>query len=210
MLTKTIQLKNSVGTVLNSFTTASLPIDSSVITLNFPLTPGTGYRLTQSSASAPSLKRNTTGVTYPYTSAGYVSITNGYTGTTTSSSAYYYYYDWKITTPTVSCTSNPRVPVVATVLTFTGISSLSENNGVAIYPNPASATVNVEFGYTMNSVTVIEINDVTGRLVKTESFENPVQGQIASFNVADLNAGSYMITIKNDTQKLVQKLVLTK
>ena len=206
---KTIQLKNSAGTVLNSFTTAVLPVDSSVITLNFPLTPGTGYRLTQSSGTAPALKRNNSGVTYPYTTPGFVSITNGYTGSTTSSTAYYYYYDWKITTPTVSCTS-PRVPVVATILTFTGISSLSENNGVAIYPNPASATVNVEFGYTMNSVTVIEINDVTGRLVKTESFENPVQGQIASFNVADLNAGSYMITIKNDTQKLVQKLVLTK
>lgn len=206
---KTIQLKNSAGTVLNSFTTAVLPVDSSVITLNFPLTPGTGYRLTQSSGTAPALKRNNSGVTYPYTTSGFVSITNGYTGSTTSSAAYYYYYDWKITTPTVSCTS-PRVPVVATILTFTGISSLSENNGVAIYPNPASATVNVEFGYTMNSVTVIEINDVTGRLVKTESFENPVQGQIVSLNVSELNAGSYMITIKNNAQKLVQKLVLTK
>ena len=206
---KTIQLKNSVGTVLNSFTTASLPIDSSVITLNFPLTPGTGYRLTQSSATTPTLKRNNSGVTYPYTTPGFVSITNGYTGTTTSSAAYYFYYDWKITTPTSSCTSE-RVPVVATILTFTGISSLSENNGVAIYPNPASATVNVEFGYTMNSVTVIEINDVTGRLVKTESFENPVKGQIVSLNVSELNAGSYMITIKNNAQKLVQKLVLTK
>jgi hypothetical protein len=29
-------------------------------------------------------------------------------------------------------------------------------------------------------------------------------------DVADMNAGSYFITIKNDTQKLVQKLVLTK
>ena len=186
-----------------------MPIDSSVITLNFPLTPGTGYRLTQSSATTPTLKRNNSGVTYPYTTPGFVSITNGYTGTTTSSAAYYFYYDWKITTPTSSCTSE-RVPVVATILTFTGISSLSENNGVAIYPNPASATVNVEFGYTMNSVTVIEINDVTGRLVKTESFENPVKGQIVSLNVSELNAGSYMITIKNNAQKLVQKLVLTK
>lgn len=206
--TRTIQLLNSVGTVINTMTTASLPIDSSVVTLNFPLTVGTGYRLKIS--GTPNLKRNTTGVTYPYTSAGLVSITNGYTGTTTSSTAYYFFYDWKILSSTTICTSSPRVPVTATVTGPTGITSISENNGVAIYPNPASSEVNVEFGFNMNSLTVIEITDVTGRLVKTESFGNPSQGQIAKLNVSELNAGSYFITIKNDTQNLVQKLVLTK
>lgn len=205
---RTIQLRDNTGTVINSFTTASLPIDSSVITLNFPLTPGFGYRLTQ--ASTPSLRRNNSGVSYPYTTAGFVTVTNGWTGTTTSTSAYYYYYDWKITTPTVNCTSTPRVPVTATVTVSTGINAATSNNGVSIYPNPASTTVNVEFGFNMNSLTVVEITDVTGRLVKTHSISNPVQGQIVNVDVADLNAGSYFITIKNDTQKLVQKLVLAK
>lgn len=205
---RTIQLRNNVGTIINTFTTGTLPADSSIVTLNFPLTPGVGYRLTQ--PSSPSLKRNTTGVSYPYTTAGLVTVTNGWTGTTTSSSAYYYYYDWKIETPTVNCTSSPRVPVTATVTTATGISAGAENTGVAIYPNPASTFVNVEFGYNMNSLTVVEITDVTGRLVKTHTIDNPAQGQIVNLGVADLNAGSYMITIKNDTQKLVQKLVLSK
>jgi len=205
---RSIQLRNNVGTVLNTFTTASLPADSSVITLNFPLTPGVGYRLTQ--PTTPSLKRNSGGaITYPYTTAGLVSVTHGWTGTTTSSSAYYYYYDWKIQTATTNCVS-ARVPVTATVSTATGITAASENNGVLIYPNPASTYVNVEFGYNMNSLTVVEITDVTGRLVKTHSISNPVQGQIVNVDVADLNAGSYFITIKNDTQKLVQKLVLAK
>ncbi|MBL0330319.1 MAG: VCBS repeat-containing protein [Bacteroidetes bacterium] len=204
---RTIQLRDNTGTILNTMTTGSLPIDSSVVTLNFPLTPGVAYRLTQ--PSTPSLKRNTVGVTYPYTTAGLVNITNGWTGSATSSSAYYYYYDWKIQTPNLDCTS-PRVPVTATVTTLTGINALSANNGVAIYPNPASTFVNVEFGYNMNSLTVVEVTDVTGRLVKTHSISNPSQGQIVSVDVADLNAGSYFITIKNDTQKLVQKLVLTK
>ncbi len=205
---RTIQLRNNVGTILNTFTTASLPIDSSVVTLNFPLTPGVGYRLTQ--ATTPSLRRNTAGVSYPYTTAGLVTITNGWTGSATSSSAYYYYYDWKIQTPNTNCISSPRVPVTATVTTATGITAGAENTGVAIYPNPASTFVNVEFGYNMNSLTVVEITDVAGRLVKTHSIDNPVQGQVVNVNVADLNAGSYIITIKNDTQKLVQKLVLTK
>ncbi|HEY0031250.1 MAG TPA: FG-GAP-like repeat-containing protein [Bacteroidia bacterium] len=205
---RTIQLKDNTGTVINSMTTASLPIDSSVITLNFPLTPGTGYRLTQ--PTNPGLKRNSPGASYPYTAAGILSVTNGWTGTTTSSTAYYYYYDWKIATPATDCISSPRVPVTATVTTATGITSLSENNGVMIYPNPASTEVNVAFGYNMNSTTVVEMTDVTGRLVKTQSFENPVQGQTVKIDVSEMKAGSYFITIKNDTQKLVQKLVLTK
>lgn len=204
---RTIQLRDNTGAILNTMTTASLPVDSSVITLNFPLTPGTGYRLTQ--PSTPSLKRNNSSVSYPYTTAGLVSVTNGWTGTTTSSAAYYYYYDWKIVTPDVDCVS-PRVPVTATVTTATGITSLSGNNGVLIYPNPANSEVNVEFGYNMNSFTTIEIADITGRLVRTDSYENPVQGQTVKMDVSDMNAGAYFITIKNDTQKLVQKLTLTK
>ena len=206
--TRTIQLRDNTGTVINSFTTASLPIDSSVITVNFPLTPGFGYRLTQ--ATSPSLRRNNSGVTYPYTTAGFVTVTNGWTGTTTSTSAYYYYYDWKITTPASTCISSPRVPVTATVTVSTGISAAAANNGVSIYPNPASTTVNIEFGFNMNSITVVEITDVTGRLVSTQSIDSPVQGQTMSIDVANLNSGSYFITVKNDTQNLVQKLVLAK
>ncbi|MCX6296242.1 MAG: ASPIC/UnbV domain-containing protein, partial [Bacteroidetes bacterium] len=138
--TKTIQLKNSAGTVLNSYTTGILPVDSSVITLNFPLIPGTGYRLTQSSATTTQLKRNNTGATYPYSAAGYVTITNGYTGTTTSSAQYYYYYDWKITAPTLSCTSTPRVPVVATV---TPSVSATSTLGSQILCNGGTTTVTV-------------------------------------------------------------------
>ncbi|MFL5763506.1 MAG: FG-GAP-like repeat-containing protein [Bacteroidia bacterium] len=204
---RTIQLTDVGGTVINSFTTASLAIDSAVIPVNFPLTPGTGYRLTQ--AASPSLKRNNVGVSYPYSTPGYVNITNGWTGTTTSSTAYYYYYDWKIATPAVNCTS-PRVPVTATVTTATGINAATAGNGVNIYPNPASSEVNVEFGFNMNSVTTIEIADVTGRMVSTSSYENPVQGQTVKVDVSNLNAGSYFITIRNNTQKLVQKLVLAK
>ena len=132
------------------------------------------------------------------------------TGSSGGSSYYYYFYDWKVQGASISCTSTPRVPVTATVTTATGITAATENTGVSIYPNPASTTVNVEFGYNMNSLTVVEITDVTGRLVSTQSVSNPIQGQTLNIDVANLNAGSYFITVKNDTQKLVQKLVLAK
>jgi hypothetical protein len=211
-----IQLKNAAGTVINTYT-INLPVDSTVVPLNFPLTVGTAYRLTTNGIVnntsfgfvSPSLRRNTTSVTFPYNIGGLVSITNGWTGTVTNAS-YYYFYDWKVQTPTSNCTSVPRVPVVATVTTATGINAAAENNGVQIYPNPATSVVNITFGFNMNSATVIEITDIAGRLVKTQSFDNPVQGQTIQLNVSEINAGSYFITVRNNTQHLVQKLTLSK
>ncbi|MGZ4116924.1 MAG: FG-GAP-like repeat-containing protein, partial [Bacteroidia bacterium] len=212
-----IQLLNSSGTVINSLL-VNVPLDSMTVTLNFPLTVGTAYRLTTNATvnntsfgfASPSLKRHNTGVTYPYNVGGLVSMTNGWTGTVTSSSAYYYFYDWKVQAPSVSCTSVPRVPVVATVSTATGITALSGNNGVSVYPNPASSEVNVTFSTDMNSRTTIELTDLAGRLVRTWNIEKPVQGQTTLLDVNEMKAGTYFITIKNDTRKLVQKLILTK
>ena len=211
--TRKILLLDASLATINSLT-INLPADTTVIMLNFPLTIGTGYSLatdgptntTSFGSASPRFQRSSSGVSYPYTLASMVSIT----GSSGGSAFYYYFYDWKLQGASISCTSTPRVPVIATVTTPTGIASLSENNGVAIYPNPASTTVNVEFGFNMNSLTVVEITDITGRLVSTQSISNPIQGQTMNIDVANLNAGSYLITVKNDTQKLVQKLVLAK
>ena len=211
--TRMIILQNSSLVTIAS-ATVTLPADTSLITLNFALTPGTGYRLatdgptntTSFGSASPRFQRSSSGVSYPYSVAGMVSIT----GSSGGSTFYYYFYDWKLQGPAITCVSSPRVPVTATVTTATGITAAAENTGVAIYPNPASTTVNVEFGYNMNSLTVVEITDVTGRLVSTHSIENPIQGQTLKVDVANLNSGSYFITVKNDTQNLVQKLVLTK
>lgn len=206
--TKTIQLKDNTGSVINTYTTAAMATgDSLVVNLNFPLAVGTGYRLT--SNVTPGLLRNNSGVSYPYNTSGYLSITNGWTGTTTSSTAYYYYYDWKIQTPSTSCTS-ARVPVTATVTTATGISSLTAGNGVLVYPNPASDVVNISFQANMSGRTTIELIDVTGRVIRTAQVEDATQGQIIPMDVNTVRAGSYMISIKSGNSNLIQKLVLTK
>lgn len=206
--TKTIQLKDNTGTVINSMTTASITAgDSMVVNVNFPLAVGTGYRLC--CPSSPGLIRNSTGASYPYTASGLVSITNGWTGTVTSSAAYYYFYDWKIQTANVYCTS-ARVPVTATVTTATGINALSNGNGVQVYPNPASDQLNIAFEGNVNGQTTIELIDVTGRVIRTAQVENASQGQVLQLDVNDVRAGSYMISIKSATSNLIQKVVLTK
>jgi hypothetical protein len=208
-----IILQDASLTTINSLT-INLPADTTIITLNFALTPGTGYHLTTDAATNttsfgtanPKMQRSGAGVTYPYTLAGFVSLT----GSNQGALYYYYFYDWKIEGAAINCISTPRVPVLANITNTTGISAISENNGVVIFPNPASAEVNITFSYNMNSTTVIEISDVAGRLVKTESFANPIQGQTVQLNVSELKAGTYFIAIRNENNKLVSKLTLTK
>lgn len=116
----TVQLQNDSGTVINSLA-ASVPAGESRVTLNFPLSIGTGYRLTRSGSF--SLFRNNSGASYPYNVSNFVSIT----GSSAGSSFYYFFYDWEITTPIQSCSSF-RTPATVTVnplptVSFSGLAS---------------------------------------------------------------------------------------
>ncbi len=110
----TIALKNSTGTTLQT-ATAPVTVSSAgtlnTVPLNFPVTPGTNYRLVVTAASGVStLIRESGTIPYPYTVPGVLSITSAYTGGP-SSSYYYYLYNWKIA---AGCES-ARVPVTATI-----------------------------------------------------------------------------------------------
>lgn len=198
---RTIQLLDNTGTVINSMTTASLPIDSSVITLNFPLTPGTAYRLTTS--APPSLKRNNSGVSYPYTTPGLVSITTAWTGTAYNSSVYYYFYDWKLTTASTSCVS-PRVPVTATVTTLTGINESDANNIAYVYPNPATDNLSISLNASVKGSVQVTIVDLAGRIVSQQAFN---AAEKLSMNVAGLAKGTYLVKVTTDNAQSVQRIV---
>jgi PKD repeat protein len=91
---RTIELRNSGGTLLQTITT-NIPAGASRVTLNFNLPVGTGYRLATAAGTTINLYRNNAGATYPYSDAGgYVNITGN---TANNATAYYYFfYDWII------------------------------------------------------------------------------------------------------------------
>jgi len=100
-----IELQNSAGTTLQT-TTATIGTTPTTVTLNWLIPVGTAYRLVTPTSSR--LLRMTSGVSYPYTLAGLVSITGCSAGTTTYSS----YFNW--TVQGSGCAS-ARTPVVATI-----------------------------------------------------------------------------------------------
>lgn len=209
--TREIILMNNVGTILDTLM-INLPADTTVINLNWSLAAGTGYQLTTKSsvntahwgAISPILRRTSSGVTYPITLNNMVTLT----GTNPTGGRYYYFYDWVVERAPAVCNS-PRVPVLANV-TSTGITPYDSNNGVQIYPNPANGEVNVKFENTITSVALVELTDIAGRVVKSWSLEKQIAGQETKLNVAGISAGTYLLSIKTDAKKVVQKIILTR
>ena len=67
---------------------------------------------------------------------------------------------------------------------------------VKIYPNPAKNFINIS---TEKPIQSIEIYDVLGRLIKTETKNN--------FNVSQLAKGNYFLKIKTSDQELIEKFI---
>lgn len=67
---------------------------------------------------------------------------------------------------------------------------------VKIYPNPVKDVINISSEKPVKS---IEIYDVLGRLIKTETANN--------INVSNLSKGNYLIKIKTGDQELVEKFI---
>lgn len=194
-----IQLYDSGNNLLAS-QLVTVSTDTAIITLNFSLSPGTGYYLTTDQTEnqanfgyiSPRLRRSNTGVTYPYNIAGAVSLTTSSAG----NGFYYYFYDWNITP--ITCPSNR---IDATVFVTNGIEE-SEMNGFSVYPNPTNNVLNIQS--TSTSTYTVELMDVAGKVVYTNA---NVSG-MKTIDVTTFEAGAYFIRIKNENGTAVQKVII--
>lgn len=110
---RTIELRNSSGTVLQS-KTVNLPSGESRVYLNFDVPQGNDFQLGLGSGSG-NLFRNTSGAVYPYDISRTIEI---YGSSSTNTNVYYYFYDWYIFVPYENCGSN-RVVAEANIGTTT-------------------------------------------------------------------------------------------
>jgi Zn-dependent metalloprotease len=101
---KTFTLWDNQGNQLNQYTVNVPGTGQQTVTLNIPLTPGS-YRI---GGTQMNLYRNNAGASYPYTSAGALSIT----GSSAGSGFYYYLYNWTVNLD--GCHS-PRTPVTVVI-----------------------------------------------------------------------------------------------
>ena len=81
----------------------------------------------------------------------------------------------------------------------------------SITPNPANDLSTIDFTLSNSSDVVINIFDVTGKLLGTKSLGQLGKGQhTQTLDVSKLDAGIYMVSIESGSLKAAQKLVVAK
>lgn len=83
---------------------------------------------------------------------------------------------------------------------------INNNEGLSIYPNPASNYVNIKLENTSNSNLTLKIYNIMGLLVKSETIAKGQQ----QINISDLNNGAYLLEIKSNCCTKAQKLIIRK
>jgi len=167
---RTIELRNSSGSLINTIT-ANVPAGESRITLNWVIGAGTDYRLTRSGST--DLYRNSSGVAYPYTIPGYISIKNSSAGT----AYYYFFYDWEISTTGQTCVSS-RTLALATV------------NPLPV----ASITANGATSFCRFETVTLNANTGSGLTYKWKKYGNYIAGATSSSLIVD-KSGKYKAEI---------------
>lgn len=93
-------------------------------------------------------------------------------------------------------------------MTYETVCNVNENNGlnVAVYPNPASSTLFVEFDGEFQGQVAFKVMDMTGKLVSVENVE-AFNGQ-HSLNVSNLAKGMYVLNIESKQGRAIRKFIV--
>jgi hypothetical protein len=88
--------------------------------------------------------------------------------------------------------------------TINNISNSNFNNKIRIFPNPANDILYINFDETVVIKTNFEIFDVTGQLIKSYPL---TLGETQKLDVAELDAGVYLITYQLNEKTFFQKFI---
>lgn len=103
---------------------------------------------------------------------------------------------------------DPSAPAVRILMTdFTGIEDENPADKFSIYPNPANDVINVTISLTNSENTVINVLDISGKVIKTISIGNINGEKNLAIGIDDLTTGIYFIEMVNETNKQVKKFV---
>lgn len=188
---RTINVKNSSGAIIDSLTTY-INSGTQSVTLNFNVPAGSGYILYANADCK--LWRDTLNAVYPYTIPALLSIT----GNTAYTSGYYYFYNWQV--QPAPCVSD-MVPVTATIIT--GINEYPET-GFDIFPNPNSGSFDIKINDRNFQKATISIANMLGQTLLQEKLLNNATMHI---DASSLQQGMYYIVIRTDKEVLVKKFV---
>lgn len=203
---RTIQLRNSQGNVLQS-KTFTVSTGSHSINLNFEVEKGVDYELGFPAGSLPSLYRNNSGTNYPYKEAGLISLKNSSAG----SGYYYFFYNWKV--KELDCLS-PRIEarvIVDSSCSVTSISDISKKAILNIYPNPSNNELNIQLKDFNAGLKEMALYSLEGKKVKSIASNIDLQNEFhTKLNISDLPAGIYFLKLITTESEMNRKFIIAK
>ncbi len=87
-----------------------------------------------------------------------------------------------------------------------GIQSISVNNGISLYPNPANNAITLEFEKAISGDAQIDISDVTGRIISSRSV-NALAGSAITINVSGIASGMYFVRVTTPKSEYYAKFI---
>ena len=85
---------------------------------------------------------------------------------------------------------------------------VSDDPWVKIYPNPAGDQLNIEFTSTPEVNTIVELMDISGKIIVTSTLENNITTH--TINLQSCHEGLYFIRISNEKYTLTEKVIKIK
>ncbi len=98
------------------------------------------------------------------------------------------------------------------ILNFTSVNDINvQEHQLAIYPNPTSEQININYNLKVNSSVSIELFDIAGRSIKTllPLTTQTIDKYKNTFQITDLNSGMYFIKLKINDKESTVKLFVT-
>ena len=91
---------------------------------------------------------------------------------------------------------------------FTSIYSSETGLEVKIYPNPSKGLVYIEFENIGKDGLMIEIMNITGKIIYTKQFENNKSEKIEEIDLSRYSQGIFFVKIQSNDIMKVEKLIL--
>jgi hypothetical protein len=109
---------------------------------------------------------------------------------------------------TVVSLIDPSAPMVRMLMTdYTGLQDEGVADKFSVYPNPAADLINVAISLTNSENTVINVVDISGKVIKTMNLGNVQGDKNLTISLDNMTTGIYFIEMINEAGKQVKKFV---
>ena len=196
---RTIEILNETGQVVFQKIVDVAATGTHRLNINAHLEPGNDYQIGVALNSLVNFHRNNTGVNYPYTTPGLLSIKRSTATDNNGLDHYYFFYDWEVKQE--ECESARR-EVVVRVDECNGFTDLSE---ITIYPNPNNGSFVIRIP--RYSEGTLGVYNILGQMIHEESFY--IEAESKEMTFSNLSYGAYLIRIEIGNEVVSRRIIIT-